>query len=122
MTDADPVERWARAVLLRLAELDQSQKWLGAEVARIEGRDEPYGQGTVGGWLKVGPPRPAQGFAIEKALKEKPGALTRLLGYLPLDAKPALTIEAALEADGSIPPGDRSILLAAIRDIRKRLR
>lgn len=120
MADDKGVQAWAQAVLTRLAEQQKTQRWLGVQTAAEEGRASSYGQGTIGDWLKTGPPKPAQAFAIERALGEKPGALSRLLGYLPLDAKPALTPEAAIEADGSLSPAGKEYVLGVLRLTRKR--
>lgn len=119
--DAD-VEAWSHAVQRRLGELAKSQRWLGETVAAIEGRAEPYGQGTVGGWLEAGPPKPDQAFAIERALEVAPGSQTRLLGYLPVSARPVKTPEEALEADSSIGRAFLPVLIASIREARKRSR
>jgi hypothetical protein len=44
-------------------------------------------------------PNPRQAVAIEQALGVRPGTLTQLLGYLPVDAKPIQSVREAIEAD-----------------------
>jgi hypothetical protein len=85
----------------RLAELGKKQAWLGQEVAAIEDRDNPYSQASVSGWLDtIEDKRPALLFNIEKALGVKPGHLTRHLGFVPVDTKPAKTVRELLQAEG----------------------
>lgn len=100
----DPdVEAWAAAVTRRLHEQGMSQRQLGEAVARIEGRDQNYSQGSIGDWLRVGPPKPQQAFAIEEALGVPPGSQSQYLGYLPLEARPAVTFDEVVERDGRLP-------------------
>lgn len=63
---------------------------------------------------------PDEVFAIERVLDQRPGTLSRLLGYLPLDAVPALTPEAAIETDGSLRGETRDALLDILRGVRAR--
>jgi hypothetical protein len=114
------VEAWARAVVSRLEELNQSQRWLGEQAAEEEGRSGPYGQGTIGDWLRTGPPKPSQAFAIERALGVEPGSQTRFLGYLPLEARPALTIDEAVDADGGITEQMKRMLKTMAAQARQR--
>lgn len=103
MAGEPDVRAWADAVRARLEELGQSQEWLGEQVALNEGRKQPYKQPTIQDWLRTGPPKPRHAFAIEKALTVTvPGSLTRLLGYLPLDAVPALTFDAVVDNDARL--------------------
>lgn len=113
---AAELARFAAALSARIAGLDRKQ--FAAAVAKISG--EGVSPAAVSQWT-TGKNEPSRRkvFAIEKVLGEKPGALSRLLGYLPLEAKPAVTVEEALQADATLPPGVRNLLLAAVRDARK---
>lgn len=118
--DATTEQRTAfgRAVKERLTALGRSRAWLGAEVARLELGDgaRPYTASAVTMWVNgdTEPTRPKV-WAIEAALGAKPGSLSRLLGYLPLDARPATTVTAAIEADPRLGTEGRRALLAAYR-------
>src|SRR6478752_10383788 len=102
--DANSEQRRAfgRALRQRLEDLGRSRAWLGAEVARLELGEgsRGYTASAVTMWVNgdTEPTRPKV-WAIEAALGAKPGALSRLLGYLPLEARPVTTVTAAIEAD-----------------------
>ena len=67
---------------------------------------------TVSTWVnKDRPPDPATVFAIERWLDLPPGALSRLAGYLPLDAAPAVTVAEALAADPDLSSDQREAIL-----------
>jgi hypothetical protein len=51
-------------------------------------------------------------WAIEEALGAKAGSLSRLLGYLPVGARPVTTVAAAVEADPALGDDARRVLLA----------
>lgn len=96
-----------------LRRLDRSQSWLGAEVARIEGRDNPYSQATVSQWLdRIAEQLPARVFAIEQALESKPGTLSLQLGFLPVDARSAKTVVEAVNSDVRLDERGREALRA----------
>lgn len=107
---------WGQAVRARLDELGGSLAWLGRETARAEGRERAYAQSTVTGWL-LGDydPQPAAVFAMERALGVRAGSLSRLLGYLPTDARPAVGVEAAIMSEGRLSEQDRDLLLFILR-------
>lgn len=63
-------------------------------------------------------PDPDVVFTIEKQLKLKSGTLSRHLGYLPLDARDSLSVEAAIAADATINEDGRRYLLAVLRAAR----
>lgn len=103
-----------------LRSADKTQGWLGMQVAEREGRDNPYTQASVSGWLdRIEEQPPARVFYIEAVLGMKAGHLSRRLGYLPVDAKPARSVEDALEADDSIPDALVHVILGAVREARK---
>jgi hypothetical protein len=91
----------AKAIENALRDASRSQSWLGGAVAVEEGNaDKPYSQAAVSGWLdNITNQPPARIFAIERALGRKPGTLSRLLGYLPADARNVTTVVDAIDAD-----------------------
>lgn len=109
----------AQAVTARIKDElgDRTQAWLGMRVAEIEERPEgPYSQPTAGDWLRrpeIQPP--SRIFAIERALDLPPGTLSRPLGYLPVDARPVLTVEDAINADPKLNRAARKLLVSAYR-------
>lgn len=98
----------------RLKELGHNQEWLGASMARILRRPEPFAQTTVSSWLTGSHTMgPEESFAMEKALGYKPGQMTRHLGYVPADARTlGESPEAAIANDTRLNERDRRILLA----------
>jgi hypothetical protein len=91
---------FGRALEVQLAGRPQGQ--FGGEVAKQEGRSQHYSQQQVSNWVQGNEPNPRQAIAIEKALGVRPGTLTRLLGYLPLDARTTKTVNEAVAADPSL--------------------
>lgn len=68
MTDDDARQVLARAVRDAATEAGITQRELGAAVARIEGRPEPYTQAFVSDWMSGRQPiAPGRLFAIEQA-------------------------------------------------------
>lgn len=67
-------------------------------------------------WLseKVEPTRDKV-WALEAALRLKRGALSKLLGYLPLDAKASVTVVDAINADPKLSDLSKKVLLAAYK-------
>lgn len=111
-----------RAIRDALAERGMTQRELGAEVGHIEKAD-PFPQQSVAEWLSgrvtIGP---ARVFAIERALKMQPGQLSRLEGYVPVDATPMLTPEEAIDLDPDINPMFRRLLAGTIAQARQESR
>lgn len=91
--------------------------WLAVEVAKEEGRPEPYSQAHISDWMggRRGIPAPHQVFALERALSQTPGRLSRLLGYLPVDAVATVTVEDAVAADPTLTAKHRDAVLALYR-------
>lgn len=106
------------AVRQRLEDLGRSRAWLGGEVARRETGDgsRPYTASAVTMWVNgdTEPTRPKV-WAIEQALGAKPGTLSRLLGYLPLDARTVVTVAGAIEQDSRLDEEGRRIMMAVYR-------
>jgi len=94
-----------------LAERERGRSWLGAEVARIEGSDEPLSGASVSKWVAGNPPAPPRVFAIERALGVSPGTLSRHLGYLPVDTQEGITPRDALRDDPALSPMAKRVML-----------
>jgi len=77
-------------------------------------------QNTISQWLNGAPPgRPAQVFAVERALDLPPGALSGYLGYLPADLY-RISIETAIAVDDTIDDTVRKGLLDMLTNLRGR--
>lgn len=111
MGDVDTAEAVAGAI--RANRGSRTQEWLGAAVAKVEGRAEVYGQNTVAGWesgrYALKPPKV---FAIERALELPPGTISRLAGYLPVDTSEARKVADVIDADPGLSPEQKEDLLA----------
>lgn len=120
---ADEKSALAVSDAIRAARESRTQEWLGAEVARIEGRSEAYGQNTVAGWesgkyaLK-----PKKIFVIEAALGVPAGSISRLAGFVPTGAKPSHTVAQAIAADTDLSPDQREDLQAQYEGMVARTR
>lgn len=121
MADDDARLVLARAVREAAAEAGITQRELGAAVARIEGRDEPYTQAFVSDWMNGRQPiAPERLFAIETACGVRPGSLSRLVGYVPVDAKVPASVPDAISADMGLTPVQREDLIAQWEGMRRR--
>lgn len=121
---AEQQAEWAAAVRQRLAEQGRTTKWLGEEVARLTGRTEPYRPASIlskTGWFGTSLPHPAVVFAIEKALLQRPGSLSRLLGYVPAEDRPSVTVRDAIFDDPTLSDVARRALLAAYDQLSSRI-
>lgn len=67
-------------------------------------------------------PRPATVFAIERALDVKPGTLSRLLGYLPLEAEdcPPVTVPQVISQAPELGDQARHLLLVIYEELIRR--
>ncbi len=80
-------------------------------------------QSVVSQWISgTHEPSPSRVFGIERALRVEPGTLSRLLGYLPLEAVPALDVPRALATDPTLSPQQREAVLAVYEVLRARKR
>jgi hypothetical protein len=117
-TSEEQRRAFGRAVRQRLEDLGRSRAWLGAEVARLELGDgaRAYTASAVTMWVNgdTEPTRPKV-WAIEEALGARSGSLSRLLGYLPLDARPVTSVPAAIEHDSLLDEEGRRVLSAVYR-------
>ena len=88
------------------------QKMTQGDLAEVLGVRQP----TVSGWINgISPPDSVdQTFAVERALKVRPGSLSRHLGYLPPEAvKNVATVRAAVMEDPTLSADEKSMILAA---------
>ena len=99
-----------------LEEQNRGRSWLGAEVARLEGSDEPISGASVSKWIGGNPPAPSRVFAIEEALGAPPGSLSKLLGYVPASTRPATTVPAAVANDERLTAMGRRVILAVYEE------
>jgi hypothetical protein len=111
-------QRFYDAVRHAMATAEVTQVQLGAFVADELDRDTAFAQATVRDWLTKSPPGPDVVFAIERVLNCRPGALSRLLGYVPADSKPARTVPEAIDCDPDLGDAERRVLKAAYRGAR----
>lgn len=76
-----------------------------------------FQQPTISGWEKgLTEPDPDVVFELERCLGQKPGALSKFLGYVPVTAvKVAGGFEDAVAGDPHLDPDDREFLLNAYR-------
>lgn len=78
-------------------------------------------QSVVSQWLSgTHEPSPQRVFAVERTLVLRPGQLSRLLGYLPVGAVPAVDVESAVKADPQLTAQQREAVLAVYRVLRGR--
>lgn len=102
---------------LDLALNNRKRAWLGAEIARLCGKETPITASAVAQWIDgTAEPARAYVFAAEKVLELKPGTLSRLLGYLPVDAKPALSVIDAIDADTRLTDTAKRMLKSGYRE------
>ena len=97
---------------------NRPRAWLGAEIARLCGKETPITASAVNQWVAgTSEPDRRYVFAAEQVLALKPGTLSRILGYLPLDAKPALSVLDAIEAAAELSERARRTLRSAYREL-----
>lgn len=94
----------------------------GRRVAEEEGRgDRPHSETQVSKWVQGEYiTSPVRVFAIERALDATPGALSHLLGYLPIEARDILSVEDAIGFADGLDQKDRSMLIDLYQTMRKR--
>lgn len=113
-TDEQRVD-FGRALRRRLDDLGHSRAWLGAEVARHEKGEgaKPYTASAVTMWVNgdTEPTRPKV-WAIEAALGARPGTLSSLLGYRPVEGDAATGVLGAIDDDPRLDAEGRRVLTA----------
>lgn len=113
--EADAFGEAARAALMAkgvtLAQLAEAMTELGNKTS----------QPQLSQWIngKHEPPR-RMVFAMERALRLRPGALSRTLGYLPILAKPVTTVLDAIEADPRLSDEGKTAVLLMYREMARR--
>lgn len=123
MSDDEGRTALAQAIRTAMEEAGYTQRELGALVAHAEGRDEPYTQAFVSDWLAGRRPlAPDRVFTLERILGARPGSLSRLDGYLPLDAVPTKGVGEAIESAAELTPEQREDLLAQYETMVARTR
>jgi len=111
-SDIDPAEAWAHAITVAMGDAGMSQRALGAAVGVSEQ--------AVDQWLKKPrPPAPATVFAVEAALALEPGSTSRLLGYLPVNARDVRTVEDAIAHDAALTRKHRGALIDLYQQLRR---
>lgn len=111
-------EELVAAIRRELESKGRTQSWLAAEIARIEGRPDPYSQALMSEWLKGrSKMNPDQVFACERALSLRPGSLSRLLGYLPTTSRSARSVPEAIAAEPRLTTSGRRILTAVFEQL-----
>lgn len=102
---------------LELALDGRQLAWLGAEIARDLDLPAPITRSAVAQWVE-GTTEPTRDkvFAAERVLGLKPGTLSRLLGYLPVEAKQAVSVLDAVDNDSRLSPDAKRILRAVYRE------
>jgi hypothetical protein len=116
MDTTDAQQELARAIRSQLESAGRSQSWLGAEVANAEGRTDPYSQAVVSEWVSgQAEIPPGRLFIIERVLGRRPGTFSRIVGYLPVGARSAVSVAEAIDADPQLSLEGRVVVLGAYR-------
>lgn len=117
ITTEASLETFASALVDAVSVRRVTQKHLADEL----GTTQP----AVSAWTRAdAEPAPSTVFALERALELPPGHLSRLLGYLPLDAVEgsAATFEAVVSGDPILDETQKRGLLALYREFASRPR
>ena len=120
---ADDESNAAVSEAIRTIRGERTQDWLGAEVARVEGRKEPYGQNTVAGWESARYAlKPAKVFAVEAALGVPAGSISQLAGFVPKQSKAAKSVVDAIKVDNDLSQDQKEDLTAQYQGMVARTR
>lgn len=99
------------AVTLRRAMLATERMTQAQLAERLAAEGIQTTKHTVSLWVNgTQPAKPHEVFAIERALGRPPGSISRVLGYIPVEAKPARTVAEAIDADPQLGPTGRAAL------------
>lgn len=113
MSHGDDPKAFGRALHDVLERKGMSQTELAAEVGHVLGR-KPISQPWVSEIRRgIKTPPPEVAMAMEKVLRVRPGQLTCHLGYVPVEATPAVSVVDAIEADPLLDERGRRSLAAA---------
>lgn len=110
MAAVPDVAAWAQAVRTTMNDKGISQRELGEAVAKLEGRGSAIAQGTIGDWLRLGPPKAIDAIHIEEALGVPAGSQTQFLGFVPVEARPAVTFDEVVDREGRLTDQARRLL------------
>jgi transcriptional regulator with XRE-family HTH domain len=96
--------------------------------ARVSGRalarELGISQASVAQWLRgETAPRPARAAEVERLLKQDPGSLTKLLGFVTVDDTHdgrRVSVADAVEAEPRLGPREKALLLVVYRELLKR--
>lgn len=114
--EATPEQMQSFAAALERALDGRQRAWLGAQIAREVGRPTPLTASAVNQWIAcTSEPSREFVFAAERVLSLPPGALSRHLGYLPINAKNIRTPADAIGADTKLSDETRRVLLRAYK-------
>lgn len=115
---------FGRAVRRQLESQGRTLTWLQSQLeaepaaqARMQGKTLPWS--TVQNWLDRFTPDPHIAFAIERITGAKPGALSKLLGYVPVEARPSVTVLQAIDADPKLDELARRLLRTAYQELTR---
>ncbi|HEU5085684.1 MAG TPA: hypothetical protein VFU14_20250 [Acidimicrobiales bacterium] len=111
MTDDAGDEPFTTALAELLRVHGMSYRGLAAALAEDGQLERPPSKDTVALWVRGKQPMwPHEVFAVERVLDERPGTLSRHLGYVPADAAPATKAEDAVAEDVELRDSAESIL------------
>jgi hypothetical protein len=120
MPDDDNQAPLRAAIAKALEASGMSQRELGAHVAHHEPAAETYTQQTVAGWLAGRAYlNPRRVFAIERALSLRPGTLSKIEGYAPVNTDVVITPEEAIDADPDISTEQAAMLRVQLVEARR---
>lgn len=111
----EEIEAFTAALDRQLIDGRRTNEWLAGAIAEDLGL-EPMTAEAIRNYRtgKREPPRSVV-FAMERVFELDPGGLSHLLGYLPVEAVPALGVEEAIRRDGRLGKADRSVLTQLYR-------
>lgn len=110
----DQLREFGAALAIQL--MGRPLSWLAAEVGRVTGTSVT--KQSAADWQSgVTEPLRVRVFAMEQVFELAPGSLSRLLGYLPVEAVPAATIEEAIRSDAGLSRRTRDALLGYYRGV-----
>jgi transcriptional regulator with XRE-family HTH domain len=91
---------------------------------RALARELGISQASVAQWLRgQTTPRPARAAEVERLLRQDPGSLTKLLGFVTVDetdgGRPQISVSEAVQAEPRLGPREKALLLTVYRELLK---